>query len=211
MPGVICWLTPRLYLAISCVRNEKEKKSKTIAKQTASGMGLSKLALGLSKYHNNEAHEQQCSLTWLTILEDIYKWAQGSLYSYYRDQMCAKMCNYYGHCFHFVSFCHFFLFNYLQRCRKQNWSGEARCLWSEWVALLCCALMQGGHSPPWNFRSSGNDSGVIASQKTTTLYLSILVQCKLRTCITKWRSNWDHIRKWWVWPCHSQLHSQFCL
>ena len=32
-----------------------------------------------------------------------------------------------------------------QRRRKQNWSGqatEARCLWSEWVTLLCCAQQQ---------------------------------------------------------------------
>ena len=34
--------------------------------------------------------------------------------------------------------------SHLQKCRKQNWSGQARCLWSEWVTFLCCALEQFG-------------------------------------------------------------------
>ena len=34
----------------------------------------------------------------------------------------------------------------MQKHRKQNWSGQARYLWSEWIALLCCVLEQFGRT-----------------------------------------------------------------
>ena len=56
-----------------------------------------------------------------------------------------------------------------QRHRKQNWSGQAKCLWSEWVTLVCCALEQFGQTA-----TAASLISLLARQYTLNKYRSRL-------------------------------------
>ena len=54
------------------------------------------------------------------------------------------------------------LWCWFHRRRKQNWSGQARCLWSKWVTMLGCALRQFGQTA-----TSASLISLLARQYTT--------------------------------------------